>query len=316
MTEMLSITSALESLNRLKQAAPPTTASRLGQIMALIQSLAADNAFLSAQVAEDSSLLDMLPPPPFEPDVLPPPPPPFETDIADLMDNLTLEIIGGLSEALRAPLVAIRGRSELFHTGTSGQIADEQAQWLQSIEDNTNRAFMALDAMERLVALIRHEVQINWASFIATELLDEAQNRIRERVAHSHHEMSVHVPDIVPLAYGDFYQSLLILMDLLDNAVSYTAPGGHIRLTVESLGTHVLFSVIDNGIGLRPEDMEKVGKPFWRADHHPLVRYNTSGTGLSLFLAKQVLALQNGELICYGEPDLGSTFSFTLPTPT
>ena len=72
----------------------------------------------------------------------------------------------------------------------------------------------------------------------------------------------------------------------------------------------------DDGIGLRPEDMEKVGKPFWRADHHPLVHYNTSGTGLSLFLAKQILALQHGELICYGEPDLGSTFSFTLPTPT
>jgi signal transduction histidine kinase len=170
--------------------------------------------------------------------------------------------------------------------------------------------------VERLVALMRQEVQINWANLIATELLEEAHQRVTDRAAQNHHEITTHIPDIVPMAYGDFYQSLLILTDLLDNAIRYTPPGGHIRLSVDSLGTHVLFTVSDNGIGLRPEDTEKVGKPFWRGDHHPLVRYNASGTGLSLFLAKQILALQDGELIFSGEPDLGSTFSFTLPAPT
>jgi signal transduction histidine kinase len=57
--------------------------------------------------------------------------------------------------------------------------------------------------------------------------------------------------------------------------------------------------------------MQHIGQPFWRGDYHPLVRQH-NGTGLSLFLIKQMLALQGGEFIFSGEPDLGSTFSFTL----
>jgi two-component system sensor histidine kinase/response regulator len=85
-------------------------------------------------------------------------------------------------------------------------------------------------------------------------------------------------------------------------------------MSVDNLGTHVLFSVADNGIGLTPEDIEKIGRPFWRGNHQRLVRAH-AGTGLHLYLAKQILALQDGELIYSGEPGVGSTFSFTLRTP-
>ncbi len=117
------------------------------------------------------------------------------------------------------------------------------------------------------------------------------------------------------MARGDFFQSMIILSDLLDNAVRYTPDGGTIRLSIDNLGSHVLFSVADSGIGLRPEVMDQVGTAFWRDESQPLVREST-GTGLSLFLAKQMLALQGGELIFSGQADLGSTFSFTLATPT
>jgi signal transduction histidine kinase len=97
--------------------------------------------------------------------------------------------------------------------------------------------------------------------------------------------------------------------------VRYTSEGGHIRLSVDSLGPYVLFNVADNGIGLRQEDMDNIGQPFWRGDFHPLVRQHVTGTGLSLFLARQILALQGGELIFSGEQAVGSTFSFTLNSP-
>ena len=319
MAESLSVATAIESLDRLQQAAPPTTASRLGQIIALIQSLAADNAYLSAQVAEDASMLDALPVPVFDELPPPPPPPPPEPEpevrVSTIADDLTLDIIAGLNDALRAPLDAIRGRAELIQAELSAALTEEQSQWFQAIDSNTNQAFLALDAVERLVSLIRQEININWANIIATELLEAAQERVLERATQSHHEIIMQIPEVVPLAYGDFEQSLVILIDLLDNAIRYTPPGGHIRLSVDNLGTHVLFSVSDDGIGLDPEAVESISNPFWRGTQHPLVQYNASGTGLSLFLAKHILALQDGELIFSGEPDLGSTFSFTLLAP-
>jgi signal transduction histidine kinase len=137
---------------------------------------------------------------------------------------------------------------------------------------------------------------------------------VRDRVRQYKHDITIQAPDIVPLVRGDFYQTLIVLSDLLDNAMRYTPPGGQIRMSVDNLGSHALFSVVDNGIGLEPDDLEQVGKPFWRGTKHRLVRQH-NGTGLRLFLAKQMLALQDGELIFSGEPGQGSTFSFTLPLP-
>jgi signal transduction histidine kinase len=232
-----------------------------------------------------------------------------------LDDTTAMSVMVGLNDALRAPLVAIRGRAELIEAGMLGQISEEQAQWLKAIQENTARSFRVLDAIQRLINVENKEIRINWSDFIASELLEEAHERVKDRAAAQQHSISIHLPDSVPLARGDFYQTLIILTDLLDNAIRYTPEGGQIRLSVDSLGTHVLFTVADTGIGLRPEDLEQVGKPFWRGDYHPRVRQYT-GSGLTLFLAKQVLALQGGELIFSGEPELGSTFSFTLAAPS
>ena len=215
---------------------------------------------------------------------------------------------------MRPPLIAIRGRAELVQAGMLGQLSEEQEQWLQAIHENTDRAFAVLDAVQQALALQQGQVQIGWTTFISTDLLNEAYERIRDKAQVRQHQLHVHAPEVVPMAQGDFYQSLIILTDLLDNAVRYTPEGGQIRLSVDNLGTHVLFSVADNGIGLTEEDLLHVGQPFWRGEHQRLVRQHP-GTGLRLYLARHILALQRGELIFSGEPGVGSTFSFTLLTP-
>lgn len=226
-----------------------------------------------------------------------------------------MDLLAGANDALRAPLVAIRGRAELIQAGMLGQITDEQKQWLNAIHENTGRAFTLLDAVQQIIAMHQGRMQIEWSNFIATDLLEEAHERIRDRAADLKHNIIIQKPVSSPMAHGDFYQSLMVLTDILDNAVRYTPPGGQIRLSVDNLGTHVLFNIADSGIGLTAEDIQHVGQPFWRGEHHRLVRQHP-GTGLTLFLARRTLALQRGELIFYGEPDLGSTFSFTLMIPT
>ena len=316
MARPASISTAIELLSRLRDAAPAATASRLEQVILLIQKLAEETAFFNARVMDDSALLEV------EPAAMPPEPAPEALNEASFTlpdeavagESTAFDVLVGVNDALRAPLVAIRGRAELLKAGILGQITEEQAQWLESIHENTERAFNLLDAVQRLIAMQQDDVQIDWSDFIASELLEEARERIRKRATIRDHEVTLQVPDSVPMAHGDFYQALVVLTDLLDNAILYTPEGGQIRLSVDSLGTHVLFTVADNGIGLRPEDMDSVGKPFWRGEQQPLVRQHT-GTGLSLFLARRILKLQGGELIFSGEPGIGSTFSFTLPSP-
>lgn len=307
MSQSLDVTRSLQLLNKLKNAAPQATAVKLEQIMRLLQDLSDENAYLNARIHEGDVTFDE--PVSFE-DATPADEPP-----AAHSDETDFDILVGVNDALRPPLVAVRGRAELLLAGMLGQITGEQAQWLHAIDENTVRAFRVLDALQRLIAIKRDQIHIEWSNFVASDLLEEAYTQIKERAAAAGHTVVVQVSEVVPVAQGDFHQSLLILNALLDNAVRYTPEGGQIRLSVDNLGTHVLFNVADSGIGLYPEDMQHIGQPFWRGDHHPLVRQHT-GSGLSLYLVRHLLALQGGEFIFSGEPDLGSTFSFTLNMPT
>jgi signal transduction histidine kinase len=311
-TPSINLNRALDALSELQNTSPPAVAHLLGQIGSLLQSLADENAYLNTLLAEGM--------PQISPAVEDLTRSSARTVTALLSEQATIEhdspqyLLMGINEVMRPPLIAIRGRAELVQAGMLGGLSEEQEQWLQAIHENTDRAFAVLDAMQQVLALQNGQVQIGWSNFISTDLLSEAYDRIHDKAQVRQHDVSIHAPEVVPLARGDFYQSLIILTDLLDNAVRYTPEGGQIRLSVDNLGTHVLFSVADNGIGLTEDDLLHVGQPFWRGEHQRLVRQHP-GTGLRLYLARHVLALQQGELIFSGEVGVGSTFSFTLLAP-
>jgi nitrogen-specific signal transduction histidine kinase len=331
MEQSIDLDQALEILGRLQSAAPGNTATKLSQVIALLKQLSDENTYLNSLVLDSMpSLAEPLQPTPRAVSDVPiddytdyvnlmgtEPYPENETEhgLSEELPPLdVLPLFNGLSDSLRPPLVAIRGRAELVQGGLLGQITPEQDTWLESIQENTRRAFAVLDAIQEMIAIQTGKVRIEPVNFLSTDLLSEAWEHTRDQAKQFKHNVTIQAPDLVPLAHGDFYQSLIILTNLLDNAMRYTPSGGQIKLSVDNLGTHVLLSVADNGIGLRPEDLEFIGKPFWRGSHHKLVRAH-AGTGLHLYLAKQILALQDGELIFTGEAGTGSTFSFTLPIP-
>lgn len=318
----LTLEQAMEILGRLQSAAPKATAEKLGQVRQLLQHLSSENVYFhtlmlegmpDAPASEQEATFSA--PAASELEEEDEPVPGVEASISEALGSeASVQLVRGINDALRPPLVAIRGRAELVQAGFLGQITPEQDAWLQAINENTARAFAILDALQEMIAIQRGQVRLDPVNFLSTDLLAEAWDRLRDRARQLNHDVTIQAPDVVPLARGDFYQSLIVLTDLLDNALRYTPPGGQIKMTADNLGTHVLFSVADNGIGLTADDLEHVGKAFWRGDHNRLVRAHP-GTGLRLYLARHVLALQDGELIFSGEPDVGSTFSFTLPIP-
>ena len=302
MSEPITISQSLQLLAKMREAAPEATAAKLAQMTALIKELASENAYLNARVSEDHTLLKNMDDTPLLAEFVDDQPPVSPDE---------LMLLAGLHDALRPALLAIRQQMEWIEAEMQGLLTDRQEHALQVVTDSSDRSFRLLDAVQRLIDIQRGDTDIEQNTFIASELLEEAHQRAQA----DHHYVSVQLPEVVPVAQGDYFQSLLILDDLLDNAIRYTPQGGEIRLSLDNLGTHVLFSVADNGIGLRPEDMTHIGEPFWRGEHHPLVHQHR-GSGLSLYIAKEVLARQGGELIFSGEPELGSTFSFTLAIPS
>ncbi len=273
----MNIDQALQVLARLEAAAPPTTAARLGEVIAVVQALA------------DAREQPVAPAP-------------------DPAAELVTRVYG----VLYPSLVFVRDQAQALRAGRLGQITTEQMDSLAQMDDHTSAALALLGTVSDITDLQNGELQIEPTEFSSLDLLAEAWQRAYTAAEQHEHQISVHADDPLPTVIGDYNQILTILDDLLDNAIRYTPFGGIIRITAELLGEQVLFSIADNGIGLNRDDQGQIGQPFWRAQYQPLVRQYAGG-GLRLYRAQQILELHDSTLFFSGEPSMGSTFSFTLP---
>ncbi|MEO8396703.1 MAG: sensor histidine kinase [Chloroflexota bacterium] len=274
----MQVDQALRALAQLKEAAPPTTSARLGDVIKLVRQLQAENVALIQQLAT-YPLADFVP------------------QAFDMM-RVSMDLVSAQSEGLRG--------------GKLGRVTTEQADCLQLIHEHSSSAGSLLETLDVIALLHMDALRVEPLVFSGLDLLAAAWQQHFDDSELREHHITVYADDPLPQVKGDYRQILTILSDLLDNAIRYTPFGGMIRMTAETLGTHVLFSVADNGIGLTPEEMVLMGQPFWRSLRQPLVRQHP-GTGLRIYLAQQLLQLHGSELLFSGEPGMGSTFSFALP---
>lgn len=118
--------------------------------------------------------------------------------------------------------------------------------------------------------------------------------------------------DIQPEVQATFNPSLLqrAVYNLLQNAYKYGKPGGHITVTLRAAGHGAALSVADDGIGIAPEDQEKIWQRFWQADPS---RGEDGGSGLGLSMVQEIAAFHGGRATVDSKPGQGSTFTITLP---
>ena len=111
--------------------------------------------------------------------------------------------------------------------------------------------------------------------------------------------------------YGDHALLVTAVRNLLDNAVAYSAEGTHVGVGARLVGEMVQIAVVDQGIGIGPEDQERVFERFYRVD--PARSRETGGTGLGLSIVKHVAADHGGDVTIWSQPGRGSTFTLRIP---
>ncbi len=329
---------ALKILARLEQAAPQPTAAKIAEVAGLLESLERDKArlealnsqavaeanerarqalsadllmddanggelFMSADADDSFARTGSFPPPAaqWEP-----------ADSENIILTETEEILMQLDEALRMPLDIVRKQISTVLAGEIGRFRSDQYAVFETVAGSNDTALHLLDNVTQMVALSHGLLPMDTLVFSCPLLAREAFDAAQTQAKANEQTLTMRLPEASLQAEGDYQRVLTILTDMLTNAIHYSPPGSSIELSVEDLGSHVLFSVADNGIGLSEDDMLFISKPFWRAQQQELVRQQP-GTGLRLAISRAMLALQGGELIFSGEEGIGSTFSFTLP---
>ena len=234
------------------------------------------------------------------------------TDISGLkaIQKRNAEFVSSVSHEMKTPLSSIRAYVELLVDGEADDEATRE-EFLSVINNQADRLQRLVDNLLNLARIEAGVVAVNKAPLSLNELLTEAV-RVLEPSAEAK-QMRL-VTEISPLylgVLGDRDMLLQAAINLVSNAVKYTHPGGTVTVRSRLSDKEVIFEVQDSGVGLSPEDAQKVFEKFYRVRKD---REMAAGTGLGLPLVKHIVEdVHGGRIEVESEIGKGSTFRVILP---
>ncbi len=221
------------------------------------------------------------------------------------------EFVSVVAHELRAPMTSIHGYTSMLRQGLGGELTPTQAEFITAIDEVTERMRVLVSDLADVSRIEAGRLRMEPRPVKFQDALLKAAKTVRTSIESRSQRLTLQVPDDLPLVQADPNRLVQILTNLLSNATKYTPDEGGIRVEVGVEGDHVRCAVSDTGIGMSPEDLERLFTKFFRSDH-PHVR-EVPGTGLGLVIVKNLVELQGGEVEVASELGRGTRVSFTLP---
>lgn len=210
------------------------------------------------------------------------------------------------SHELRTPTAVILSQSEyaLTHTGMEG----EARAALESIHDQAGRMAALLSQLLLLARADKGRQPLHWETVDLSELTQMVADTEAEQA--TARQITVET-DLEPgvTVEGDETLLMRLLINLTENALHYGRPGGKVRLTVRRQGETAVGTVEDDGIGIAPEDQDKIWQRFWQADP----ARSGGGAGLGLAMVRWIAEAHDGQVTVESTPGVGSIFTFVIP---
>ncbi len=227
-------------------------------------------------------------------------------------DHAKTEFVSTVSHELRTPMTSIKGYADLLLMGAAGMLSEDQRGFMSIIKNNADRLTMLVDDLLDISRIESGRVGLSPKVMRVEGVVNQVVTAMEARAAEKGVTLRSDVPRDLPKVIADSDRVAQIMTNLVANAYQYTPTGGEIVVLARAHGGEVRISVRDTGIGIAPEDQEKIFGRFFRADD-PLVQ-ETPGTGLGLSIVKSLVEVQGGRIWVESELGEGSTFVFTLPT--
>lgn len=222
--------------------------------------------------------------------------------------------LASMSHELRTPLNAIIGFTGTLLMQLPGPLTGEQERQLEIVQSSARHLLSLINDILDLAKIESGKIELTLESISATEVVDEVSSSLAALAAEKRLDFTTHVTDNGNPITTDRRALSQILLNLTNNALKYTEAGS-VRIDVSATSHNersaVAFSVSDTGIGIKPEDQERLFKAFEQLDLSSTRRYE--GTGLGLYLCRNLASLLGGELTVTSQFGKGSTFTFTLP---
>jgi two-component system, cell cycle sensor histidine kinase PleC len=229
-------------------------------------------------------------------------------DIADSNASFSSMMV----HEIRKPMTTIRGYADMLSKpGMIGPMNDMQQQFIDTIRRSIIGMEGLVSDISDISKLNANRLRLDNKMTTFGQIMMEVQKLAEPFVAEFQQNMTWDIPQGLPILNADSKQLSKVVFNLVKNAIQYTPKGGNITVHAERREGNVLYvSVTDNGIGMKPEEMARLGEVFYRADHELVT--TQKGYGLGLPIVMGFLALMGSKLCYESVYEQGSTFSFEI----
>ncbi|MBR5135088.1 MAG: HAMP domain-containing histidine kinase, partial [Clostridia bacterium] len=245
----------------------------------------------------------------------------YDDEIGDLADTINYmageisraekmknEFISSVSHELRTPLTAITGWSETMRE-SGGNDPEITQKGLQVISHEATRLSGIVEELLDFSRLQSGQFELKTVQMDVLAELEETVLLFRERAAREDLSVDyiecIHLPPII----GDPDRLKQVFINVMDNAIKYSNPGGVIHVEARLIGSIIKIIISDNGVGISPEALPHVKERFFRANA------TRPGSGIGLALADEIVRRHGGRLDIRSEEGIGTTVTIRLPVP-
>lgn len=226
------------------------------------------------------------------------------------LQKLKDEFVFMASHELKAPVAALKGYLTLILEGTIGKV------------DETAKAYLLKmkSSIERLLQLVHDLLEVSRAEAGVLSLnlkpinIDEAVKSAIEELSSLANKKNIQINyqplENLPQVMGDLERLKEVMINLISNAIKYNYENGKVNIFYEIKEEELITNIQDTGFGIPKDQQEKIFQKFFRAQSK--LSANIEGTGLGLFIVKQLIEKMNGKIWFVSEENKGSTFSFSL----
>lgn len=225
------------------------------------------------------------------------------------IDQAKDEFLNLATHQLRTPVTSVKMGLSMLSDGTVGPMNEKQIEVVEGALVASERELKLVNDLLNVAKADAGRMILKKAQTNLDKLIRSVVNEQKTIIDARNQHIDVELSNIQAFIDPDRFR--MAIENLISNASKYSADGGHIRIKAEEASDRILIEVVDNGVGMAPEDINKIFVKFTRLDN-PLSK-ERGGTGLGIYLVQKIVELHGGNIRVESELGRGSKFTIELP---
>ncbi len=227
------------------------------------------------------------------------------------INKMKSEFVSIASHQLKTPLAEISWEIELFLSKNLEGLNEKQRDLISRIEKSNIKMTRLVNDLLDATRIEQGKLLLVKEKVNVLKLVDQVVQNNKIIAQANNVQIKVKKPENLPEVLIDKRRVGVVLDNLISNAIKYIRKKGLVRISFNQIGKDIIFSVEDNGVGIPSEQQSNIFEKFFRGSN--VTRYQISGTGLGLYIAKNIVEQSGGRIWFKSAPEAGSTFYFSLP---